>query len=92
MPDISNLKIGTNVYSIKDSSARTTAQNADTKSDQAIQDSATAQASASSAQTTANNANTSANNANIKIDGAKVSGVYTESTETVEIKLILGGV
>lgn len=90
MADIANLKIGTNVYAIKDSSARTTAQNADTKSDQAIQDSATAQATATSAQSTANSASSSATSANKKIDGAKITGTYTESTETVEITLSLG--
>ena len=31
MTDIANLKIGNNLYSIKDSTARTTANNADTK-------------------------------------------------------------
>lgn len=56
MADISNLKIGNNVYSIKDATARTTANNADTKADQAIID-------ASSAQGTAN---TSATNAKYK--------------------------
>lgn len=85
MADVSNLKIGSNVYSIKDSTARTTASNADTKADQAIID-------ASGAQTTANNASTSASNANTKIDGASVIGTYTSATETLEISLELGTV
>lgn len=85
MADVSNLKIGSNVYSIKDSTARTTANNADTKADQAIID-------ASGAQTTANNASTSASNANTKIDGASVIGTYTSATETLEISLELGTV
>ena len=46
MADIANLKVGNSVYSIKDSTARTTASNADTKADQAINDSAVAQADA----------------------------------------------
>lgn len=83
MSDISNLKIGNNVYSIKDTTARTTANNADTKADQAIID-------ASSAQGIANTANTSATNANTKIDGASVIGTYTSATETLEISLQLG--
>lgn len=83
MSDISNLKIGSNVFSIKDSTARTTANNADTKADQAIID-------ASSAQGTANTADTKATNANIKIDGASVIGTYTSATETLEISLQLG--
>lgn len=85
MADISNLKIGNNVYSIKDPTARTTASNADTKADQAIID-------AGSAQNTANTANTSATNANTKIDGASVIGTYTSATETLEISLELGTV
>lgn len=85
MADISNLKIGSNVYSIKDSTARTTANNADTKADQAIID-------AGSAQNTANSASTSATNANTKIDGASVVGTYTSATETLEISLELGSV
>lgn len=83
MSDISNLKIGNNVYSIKDQTARTTATNADTKADQAIIDS-------SSAQQTANTANTNANSANTKIDGAELIGTYTSATETIELSLQLG--
>lgn len=83
MADISNLKIGNNVYSIKDQTARTTATNADTKADQAIMDS-------SSAKSTANTANTSANSANTKIDGAEIIGTYTSATETIELSLQLG--
>lgn len=83
MPDISNLKIGNNVYSVKDQTARTTATNADTKADQAIIDS-------SSAQQTANTANTNANSANTKIDGAEIIGTYTSATETIELSLQLG--
>ena len=85
MPDISNLKIGNSVYSIKDATARTTANNADTKADQAIIDS-------SSAQNTANNANTNATNANTKIDGASIVANYTSATETIELSLSLGTV
>lgn len=76
MADISNLKINNNIYSIKDNTARTTANNADTKADQAIID-------AGSAQNTANTANT-------KIDGASIIGTYTSATETLEISLELG--
>ena len=75
--DISNIKIGTNSYSIKDTSARTTANNADTK---AINDSAVAQAEATEAKNSANTANTAATNANNKIDNAQITSVYTEST------------
>lgn len=83
MADISNLKIGNNLYSIKDSTARNTANNADTKADQAILDSA-------SAQGTANSADNKATNANTKIDGASVVGTYTSATETLEISLEIG--
>ena len=81
--EVSNLKIGSNVYSIKDTIARTTATNADTKADQAIID-------ASTAQGTANTANNSANNANTKIDNSQVIGTYTSATETLEILLEIG--
>lgn len=88
--NISNLKVGNNTYGIKDSTARTNAQNAqqtansaNAKADQAILDSATA-------QSTANTANTSATNANTKIDGASIVGQYTSGTETLEISLELG--
>ena len=90
MPDISNLKINQNIYSIKDQTSRTTANNADTKADQAILDSATAQATANNAKTSADNGLNSASSANTKIDGAKITSVYTDSTETVEITLELG--
>lgn len=79
MASISNLKVGENLYNIKDTTARTTAENADTKADQAILDSA-------SASSTANTANTNANNAL-----SKINGNYTESTETLEIALEIGG-
>lgn len=85
MADISNLKIGTNLYSIKDPTARTTANNADTKADQAIID-------ASQAQSTANSADTKATNANTKIDGTNLIGTYTSGTETLEISLEIGSV
>ena len=92
MADISNLKIGSNVYSIKDQTARTTANNADTKADQAILDSASAQSTANSASQTASSASTSATNANTKIDGASIVGTYTSATETIEISLELGSI
>lgn len=85
MADISNLKIGNNLYSIKDPTARTTANNADAKADQAIIDSAQAQSTASSADTKATNANT-------KIDGTNLIGTYTSGTETLEISLEIGSV
>ena len=92
MADIANLKVGSSVYSIKDSAARTTANNADVKADQAINDSAVAQAEATEAKNSANTANTSATNANTKIDNAQITSIYTESTETIEIKLKIGEV
>jgi hypothetical protein len=85
MADISNLKIGNSLYSIKDPTARTTANNADTKADQAIIDSA-------QAQSTANSADTKATNANTKIDGTNLIGTYTSGTETLEISLEIGSV
>lgn len=78
MADISNLKIGANSYAIKDPTARTNADNADSKADQAILDAAAA--------------DTKATNANTKIDGASIIGTYTAQTETVEIALQLGTV
>lgn len=90
--DIANLKIGTTSYAIKDSTARTTASSADTKADQAILDSATAQSTANTASTSASTAQTAADNANAKIDGASIIGTYTSSTETLEISLELGSV
>lgn len=99
MADVSNLKIGTITYSLKDTTARqtatqaqTTANNADTKADQAISDSAEATSTANQAQSTANTANVGQQNANAKIDGASVIGVYTSGTETLEISLDLGEV
>lgn len=99
MADVSNLKVGTNTYAIKDITARTqgtnalaTANNADKKADQAIADSATAKNTATQAQTTANTANTGQQNANAKIDGASIIGTYTTGTETLEISLELGEV
>ncbi len=99
MSDVSNLKIGTTTYSLKDATARTTANNAqstatnaDNKADQAISDSATALSTAASAQNTANTANNGQQNANTKIDGASVIGTYTSGTETLEISLELGEV
>ena len=90
--DISNIKIGTNSYAIKDPTARTTASNADNKADQAITDSAVAQADATEAKNSATTANTNATNANTKIDNAKIKGTYTDSTETLEISLEIGTV
>jgi len=99
MADISNLKIGTNTYAIKDTQARQSATNAlntangaDAKADQAILDSATAQSTANTANTTANNALGSATNANTKIDGTNLIGTYTSGTETLEISLEIGSV
>lgn len=42
MADISKLKVGSNTYDVKDPTARTTANNADTNASQAILDSAEA--------------------------------------------------
>ena len=92
MADIANLKVGSSVYSIKDSTARTTANNADVKADQAINDSAVAQAKATEAKNSAATANTSANNANTKIDNSKIIGTYTENTQTLEVSLEIGTV
>lgn len=83
MADIAHLKVGQNLYDIKDGDARTTASSAETKADQAIID-------AAAAQLTANGASTSASNANTKIDGAKIVGTYTSATETLDIALELG--
>lgn len=99
--DISNLKIGINTYAIKDSTARqtaqsaqTTANSADAKADQAILDSASAQSTANTANTNAQTAqgtaNTNATNANTKIDNSKIVGEYTSGTETLEILLEIG--
>lgn len=44
MADISKLKIGSNTYDVKDPTARTTANNADSNASQAILDSAEANA------------------------------------------------
>lgn len=90
MADISNLKIGEVSYAIKDATARATANNADTKADQAIIDSSSAKTTANQANTNANQANTNANNANTKIDNTKLVGNYTEPTETLEITLEIG--
>lgn len=78
MADISKLKVGANTYDIKDTSARSTASNADGNASQAILDAAAAQSSA--------------NNANTKIDGASIKGTYTSGTELLEISLELGSV
>lgn len=105
MADIANLKVGANTYSIKDTTARNTAntakataESAESKADQAIADSASATQLANQANTTANNAlgiantaNAGQENANTKIDGASIVGNYTENTQTLEITLALGG-
>lgn len=78
MADIANLKIGANSYAIKDTTARSTAGNADSKADQALLD--------------ASSADTKATNANTKIDGASITGSYTGGTETLELSLTLGTV
>ena len=78
MADISHLKIGSNTYSIKDNTARTTADNADTKADQALIDSASADQKATTAK--------------YEIEGASIIGTYTSATETIEISLQLGTV
>lgn len=44
MADISKLKVGANTYDVKDPTARTTANNADSNASQAILDSASANA------------------------------------------------
>lgn len=97
--DIANLKIGSNTYGIKDATARNTANSAETKADQAILDSGTAtetantaKTNAQTAQNSANTAQTSANNANKKIDGSKIIGTFTDSTETLEISLEIGSI
>lgn len=76
MADISKLKVGSSTYDIKDPTARSTANNADSNASQAILDAAAADASA----TTANN----------KIDGAYIKGTYTSGTELLEVSLELG--
>ena len=52
MADISKLKIGVNTYDIKDPTARSTANNADTNASQAILDSAEALAKINGASLT----------------------------------------
>ena len=105
MADIANLKVGANTYSLKDTTARntansaqSTAESAESKADQAIADSASATQLANTANATANNALNIANtanagqkNANTKIDGASIVGNYTDTTQTLEITLELGG-
>lgn len=78
MADISNLKVGSNTYSIKDTTSRTTANNADIKADQALIDSASAEQKAATAK--------------YEIEGASITGTYTSGTETLEISLTLGTV
>ena len=85
MANMSKIKIGSNVYDVKDTTARGTADAADTKADQAIIDSTNALNKANSAYTLGNNANT-------KIDGASIIGTYTSSTEILELSLELGSV
>lgn len=85
MANMSKIKIGTNVYDVKDTTARSTADSADTKADQAIVDSSNALSRANSAYTLGTNANT-------KIDGASITGTYTSSTEILELSIELGSV
>lgn len=99
MADIANLKVGDTSYSLKDSTARTsassalnTANNAEAKADNALTASSTAKSTANNAISIANTANAGQQNANTKIDGATLIGNYTENTQTLEISLKLGEV
>lgn len=98
MADIANLKVGDTSYSLKDSTARTNANNAlqtantaESKADNALTASSTATSTANTALSTANTANAGQQKANQKIDGANLVGTYTENTQTLEITLQLGG-
>lgn len=73
MPDISNLKIGLNNYSIKDNVARTKAEEAVNK--------------ANTATSNVESFKTKVNNNEKKINELKLIGTYTQASETIELNL-----
>lgn len=78
MADIANLKVGTNTYAIKDSTARTNASNA--------------QSTANSAESKADQALLDSAEVDTKLQGTEIVGTYTSNTETLEISLEIGTV
>lgn len=73
MPDLSKLKIGLNIYNIKDDIARS-------KADDAINKANTATSNVESFKTKVNNNEK-------KINELKLIGTYTQATETIELNL-----
>lgn len=77
MADVTNFKIGENVYNIKDATARSTANAAQTAAEGAQSTATEAKSTASTAQTTANSAKTIALGA---------YPVYSSSDESIEFE------
>lgn len=73
MPDISKLKVGLNIYNIKDETARS-------KADDAVNKANTATSNVESFKTKVNNNEK-------KINELKLIGTYTQATETIELNL-----
>ena len=73
MEDVQILKIGEKSYQIKDETARTTANSAETK--------------ARNAEQTANTASKNATSALNKINNIKLEGTYTSESETLTLSI-----
>lgn len=84
MADVSKLNVNGTSYDIKDSTARTTANQAKTAADNAQSDADAASSAASAAQTTATQALNKANANESAI--ADISATYNSETETITFK------
>jgi multidrug resistance efflux pump len=73
MADVTNFKIGENIYNIKDTTARNAASTAQSTAKQA-------ESTASTAQSTANSAKTAASTAQSTADSAKTAASTAQST------------
>ena len=90
MPDVSNLKVGSNIYSIKDATARTSASSAQSQANNALSIANTAKTTADTANSTANNALSIANETSDDLENTNLIGTYASETETLEYKLQKG--
>ena len=84
MADVTNFKIGENVYNVKDATARSTASAARTAAEGAQSTASAAQTAAEGAQSTASAAQKTANNAKTIALGAYP--VYTSADESIEFE------
>lgn len=90
MPDVSNLKVGSNNYSIKDATARTNASSAQSQASNALSIANTAKTTADNANSTANNALSIANETTDNLENTNLIATYESTNETLEYKLQKG--